>query len=156
MFVRTQRKSCIGVDTKTWRIGCSYVESVWQRLNQSTRILTNTVGLGRVRKNKYPPKTDKHFIIYKECKYLKRYITPPQNWVRFDCTSLVIPPTCLNRRGDTFSLWVLFFPYVHDVSSVLHKRMLIPNPYQCESFYLDGWVRVQLVCNPTHYPSETL
>jgi hypothetical protein len=41
------------------------VESVSQRLRQSLRILTNTVELGRVRRNKRTLKTENVFIFYK-------------------------------------------------------------------------------------------
>ena len=65
MFARTQRTSFIGVNTKTWRIGCSSVESASRRLRQRLRILTNTVELGRVRRNRHTLKTENVFIFYK-------------------------------------------------------------------------------------------
>ena len=55
MSVMTQRTSSIGVDTKSWRIGCSCVEGVWQTLNHDLRTPINMVELGRVRRSSTPP-----------------------------------------------------------------------------------------------------
>ena len=52
MSVMTQRKSCIGVDTMIWRIGCFFAESVWLTLKWDLRKRTNTAALGRVRRDK--------------------------------------------------------------------------------------------------------
>jgi hypothetical protein len=53
-FVKTQMKSFIGVDIKTRIIGYFSVESASKRLRQVLWILTSTVALGKVRKNKAP------------------------------------------------------------------------------------------------------
>ena len=50
MYVMTQRKSFIGVDTMIWGIGCFSAESVWRTLNRDLRKPTNTVAHGRVRR----------------------------------------------------------------------------------------------------------
>ena len=60
----TQKKSCIGADTKTWRIGYFSVESVWRTLKRGLRTPINTVALGRVRESS-APQTDNRFLIYK-------------------------------------------------------------------------------------------
>ena len=52
--VMTQSRCCTGVDTMIWRIGCFFVGSVWRTLNRDLRTVTNTVELGRVRRNKLP------------------------------------------------------------------------------------------------------
>ena len=77
-----------------------------------------------------PKKTDKHFIIYKECKYLKRYITPPQNWVRFDCTSLYLILYPLKFELTYFNTMI-------ELTNIFYS-------FQSQTVFLENWEHLSI------------